>query len=129
MANTLTEKIDHNSSKLAEVTEENKQLHKENTALKDRIVKIELNQLGNNVIIMGMQKQHWENYETTKEKVCDTIAAAMSRDASTALETATKVQITCCNRGGHYQLNKPRPIFITFEHREDKINLLQSKHN
>ena len=57
-------KIDHNSSKLAKVAEENKYLHKENTALKDRLIKIELNQLGNNVIITGMQEQHWENYET-----------------------------------------------------------------
>ena len=129
MANKLMEKIDHNSSKLADVAEENKQLHKENIALKDRIVKIELNQLGNNVIITGMQEQHWENYETTKERVYDTIAAAMGGDASTALETARKVQITCCHRVGHYQVNKPRPISVTFEHREDKINLLQSKRN
>ena len=129
MASTLMEKIDHNSSKLAEVAKENKQLHKENIALKDRIVKIELNQLGNNVIIMGMQEQCWENYETTKERVYDTIAAAMGGDVSTALETARKVQITCCNRVGRYQVNKPRPISVTFERREDKINLLQSKCN
>ena len=117
------------SSKLAEVAEENKQLHKKNTVLKDRIVKIELNQLGNNVIITGMQEQHWENYETTKERVYDTIAAAMGEDVSTTLETARKVQITCCNRVGCYQVNKPRPISITFECREDKVNLLQSKCN
>ena len=129
MANKLMEKIDHNSSKLAEVAKENKQLHKENIALKDRIVKIELNQLRNNVIIMGMQEQCWENYKTTKERVYDTIAAAMDGDASTALETARKVQITCCNRVGCYQVNKPRPISVMFEHREDKINLLQSKCN
>ena len=129
MANTSMEKIDHNSSKLAEVAEENKQLCKENIALKDRIVKIEFNQLRNNVIIMGMQEQCWENYETTKERVYDTIAAAMGGDVSTALETARKVQITCCNRVGRYQVNKPRPISVTFEHREDKINLLQSKCN
>ena len=129
MTDKLMEKIDHNASKLAEVAEENNQLHKENIALKDRIVKIELNQLGNNVIITGMQEQCWENYETTKERVYDTIAATMGGDASTPLETARKVKITCCNRVGHYQVNKPRPISVTFEHREDKINLLQSKRN
>ena len=129
MTDKLMEKIDCNASKLAGVAEENKQLCKENIALKDRIVKIELNQLGNNVIITGMQEQHWENYKTTKERVYDTIAAAMGGDASTTLETARKVKITCCNRVGHYQVNKPRPISITFEHREDKINLLQSKRN
>ena len=108
---------------------EKKQLCKENIALKDRIVKIELNQLRNNFIIMGMQEQCWENYETTKERVYDTIAAAMGGDVSTALETARKVQITCCNRVGRYQVNKPRPISVTFERREDKINFLQSKCN
>ena len=129
MTDKLMGKIDHNSSKLAEVAEENKYLHKENTALKDRLIKIELNQLGNNVIITGMQEQHWKNYETTKERVYDTIAAAMGSDASTALETARKVKISCCNRVGRYQVNKPRPISVTFEHREDKINLLQNKRN
>ena len=129
MTDKLMGKIDHNSSKLAEVAEENKYLRKENIALKDRLIKIELNQLRNNVIITGMQEQPWENYETTKERVYDTIAAAMGRDASTALETARKVKISCCNRVGRYQVNKPRPICVTFEHREDKINLLQNKRN
>ena len=95
MTDNLMGKIDCNSSKLAEVAEENKCLHKENTALKDRLIKIELNQLGNNVIITGMQEQPWENYETTKERVYDTIAAAMGRDASTALESVRIVKISC----------------------------------
>ena len=43
MTDKLMGKIDRNSSKLAEVAEENKYLHKENTALKDRLIKIELN--------------------------------------------------------------------------------------
>ena len=54
IAQSLSTKIDLNCSKLAEVAEENKQLRKENIALKNRIDKIELNQLGNNMIITGM---------------------------------------------------------------------------
>ena len=55
-----------------------------------------------------MQEQAWENYATTKERVYDTIAAAIgSDDASSTLEEAHKIEITCCSRIGHYQLNKP----------------------
>ena len=129
MANTLTEKIDENTQKLAEVAEENKMLLKENTSLKDCISKIELSQLGNNVIITGMQEQCWESYETTKECVYDTTAAAMGGNMDSALEDARKVPIICCNRVGRYQLNKPRPISVSFQCREDKVNLLQSKWN
>ena len=54
--------------------EENKQLKKkENKDLKERLTKIELAQLGNNVIISGMQEQCWESYSTTKDRVYDTI--------------------------------------------------------
>ena len=126
MVNTLTEKIDENTQKLAD---KNKILHKENSSLKDHITKIELNQLGNNVIIMGMQEQHWESYETTEECVYNTITAAMGGNMVSALEHARKVPITCCNRVGCYQLNKSRPTSITFECKEDKVNLLQSKQN
>ena len=76
-----------------------------------------------------MQEQCWENYETTKERVYNTIAAAMGGDVTSALDAARKIQITCCNRVGHYQLNRPRPISVTFQCREDKINLLQCKRN
>ena len=54
-----------------------------------------------------MQEQAWENYATTKEMVYDIIAAAIEGDdASSALEEACKIEITCCSRISHYQLNK-----------------------
>ena len=55
-----------------------------------------------------MQEQAWEIYATTKERVYETITAATGGDeASSALEEANKIEITCCSRIGHYQLNKP----------------------
>ena len=77
-----------------------------------------------------MQEQAWENYATTKERVYDIIAAAIGRDdASSALEEACKIEITCCSRIGHYQLNKPQPISVTFQCKDDKQCLLKSKRN
>ena len=56
---------------------ENKILKKENEDLKECLTQIELAQFGNNVIISSMQEQSWETYDTTKERVIDTIVAAM----------------------------------------------------
>ena len=83
----------------------------ENDELKERLTQIELAQLGNNVIISGMHKQPWENYDTTKERVIDTKVAAMGGDDQEAARVEVrKIDITCCSRTGRYQLGKPRPI-------------------
>ena len=77
-----------------------------------------------------MQEQSWENYTTTKERVFDTIVAAMGgQDRSAVLQEARKIEITCCSRIGHYQLNKPQTISVTFQHKDDKQCLLESKRN
>ena len=87
-------------------------------------------QLGNNVIIGGMQEQHWESYSTTKDRVYDTIASAMGgSDPTAALAEARKIEITYCSRTGSYQLNCPCPISVIFHNREDKQNLMQAKKN
>ena len=66
----------------------------------------------------------------TKERVYDTIAAAIWGDnAISALEEARKIKITCCSRIGHYQLNKPQPVSVTFQRKDDKQRLLESKRN
>ena len=77
--------------------------------------KIELTQLGNNVIISGMQEQPWEGYTMTKEQVYETIATAMGGDnLEETMKDTRKIDITCCTRIGKYQLNRPRPISVTF---------------
>ena len=75
----LTVKIEENTANINAYIRENKWLCKENTELKDRLTKIELSQLDNNLIISGMQEQLWEGNDTTKEHVYDTIAVAMGR--------------------------------------------------
>ena len=126
----LTNKISENDQRISTCMEENKQLKKENKDLKERLTKIELAQLGNNVIISGMQEQHWESYSTTKDRVYDTIASVMGgSDPTAALEEARKIEITYCSRISSYHLNHPYPISVTFRNREDKQNLMQSKNN
>ena len=108
VADNLTLKIEENTANIKAYIRENKRLSKENIELKDRLTKIELSQIGNNVIISSMQEQSWENYATTKERVCDIIVATMGgEDRSAVLQEARKIEITCCSRIGHYQLNKP----------------------
>ena len=77
-----------------------------------------------------MQEQLWESYKTTKDRVIDTIAAAMGgEDKEEAIKEVKKTKISCCSRTGQYRLNRPRPISVTFQHCEDKQKLLDSKHN
>ena len=77
-----------------------------------------------------MQEQPWENYKTTKDRVIDTIVAAMGvEDKEEARKQVKKVEISCCSHIGQYRLNKPRPISVSFQHCDDKQRLLESKHN
>ena len=98
--------------------------------LKERLNKIELTQLRNNVIISGIQEQPWEGYSMTKERVYETIASAMGEEnLEETMKEARKKDITCCTRIGTYQLNHPRPISVTFHYLEDRQKLLENKHN
>ena len=88
-------KIEENTSNIRVYIKENKRLCVENMELKERLNKIELSQLGNDIIISGMQEQPWESYSTTNEQVYDKIAVAMGGvDQSTALQEARKVDIS-----------------------------------
>ena len=86
----LSSKLEINTNKVNLVTKENQQLKRENEELKERLMKIELAQLVNNVIISSMQEQPWENYETTKDRVIDTIAAAMGGEDKEEARTQVK---------------------------------------
>ena len=126
----LTNQISCNTERLNTCLVENKILKKVNENLKERLTQIELVQLENNVIISGMQEQPWETYNTTKERVIDTIVAAMGGEDQEAVRLeAWKIEITCCSRIGRYQLGKPRPISVTFQRKEDKKRLLENKRN
>ena len=56
----------------------NKLLHRENASLKERITKIESNQVRNNIIISGIPEGKWESYNTTVARIYDTIATSFS---------------------------------------------------
>ena len=105
VAENLNLKIDSNTEKISQMIDENRLLRKENTSLKERITKIELNQVRNNIIISGIPERKWEPYETTVARIHDTIAAAFSSgDIDQALEEARSIEIVCCNRIGRYQM-------------------------
>ena len=107
---------------------ENKYLRKENAPLKDRLTKIEQAQLGNNVIITGIQEGAFEPYHTMKLCVQEMIARTIdSGDASADLETAKNKEITCCSRVGKFRHNRARPISVTFMKQDEKEALLSHK--
>ena len=109
---------------------ENKQLHKENDHLIDRITKIEMTQLENNVIISGQPEQPWETYDLMKQHVIDTIASTMgSSSDNVTRQEASKIEISSCGRVGRYKVGKSRPITVTFHKNKDKQNLLSNKRN
>ena len=120
-----------NSLDIAAVLNENKLLRKENDELKDRISRIESTQLCNNVILTGIPEQQWEPYETTKQRVFDTIASAHTNtseeDRIRNKRIAENTKITYCTRVGRYRPNQTRPISVTFQNKEDKDQLMQNK--
>ena len=124
MSSVITEKMEKTTTQVTEC------LWRENTELKERFNKIELTQLGNNVIISGMQEQPLEGYSMTKERVYETIASAMGgKNLEETMKEARKIDITCCTRIGTYQLNCLRPISVTFHHCKDRQKLLENKCN
>ena len=124
----LINKIDKNTSKLVEISQENRVLHKENESLKSRLDQIEQNQLSNNVMITGIPKGPYEQYGITKLRVQEMIAVTIdSGDREDDLIKAKEVDITSCNRVGRYKHNVARPISVTFATRDDKESFLSGK--
>ena len=99
-------------------------------SLREQITKIEIAQMGNNILLSGMPEQPLEPYESTKERVIEAISASMgSKDDEAVKAEARKIDITCCSRVGTYRLGKPHLISITFQKKEDKVKLMEAKRN
>ena len=110
------------------ILDENKKLHTENSKLLECIQRIGLQQLNNNVIISGIAEAPWEKYESTKQRVHDTVAASMGDPGDVACqERVKKVEIMCCSRVGRYRPNHNHPISVTFKKKDDKEMLMSRK--
>ena len=131
VANTeLLHKINSNQEMINRVLIRNDSLEKENMALKERLDKIEMNQLSNNVIITGVAEQTWETYEHTKQRVLDTVVASLGKtENTTEIEAARNTNISYCTRLGKQRPNFDRPISVTFQRKEDKDKLMKGKQN
>ena len=125
---SITQQIRENNSKVEQVLTENGWLKLENDSLKERLDRIELAQLNNNIIITGVHEQPWENYATTKQRVYDTIASTL-RGSSTmnALDEAKKIDISYCMRIGRYRPDNSRPISVTFQKRRIRNSCFEIK--
>ena len=130
----LVSKIESNTSQLTNIAIENQNLCKENKELWDRLTKVKVTQLSNNIIITGIQEGPFEPYHTiepyhtTKLRVYEMIAITIdSGDKQADLETAKKVEITGCSRVGKYRHNRARPISVTFKLHDDKELFLSCK--
>ena len=94
----LINKIDKNTSKLEEISQENRILRKENESLKSRLDRIEQNQLSNNVMITGIPEGPYEQYGITKLRVQEMIAVTIdSGHREDDLNKAKEIDITSCN--------------------------------
>ena len=101
-ANTeLLHRINSNHEIINSVLIRNNRLEKENMALKERLDKIEMNQLSNNVIITGVAEQTQETYEHTKQRVIDTVVTSLGKTEDTLeIEVAKSTNISYCTRLG-----------------------------
>ena len=130
IAEKLNDKIEVNAGKISQVIQENKLLRRENATLKERISKIESNQVRNNIIISGIPEGKWETYDTTVSRIYDTIASAFSSgDIDQAMEEARQIEIISCNRIGKYQMGKDRSISVTLRNYANKEKIMQHKKN
>ena len=129
----LKSDIQDNKENILRIVEENTYLKRENNALKEWLSQIEQNQLKNNVIITGIPEQQLETYNTTKQRVHDTIASALKSNSDEERQAnAAAVQdteITYCTYVGRYHPGKYRPISVTFQEQEDKKLLMSGKSN
>ena len=130
----INSKIDSNNNlttnRINSIINENKKLRQVNVKLLERIQRIETQQLSNNVIITGISENPWEGYETTKQRVCDTIAASMGEAGDVICqERAQQTEIAYCSHVGRYKPNYSRPISVTFKKKEDNESLLSCKRN
>ena len=81
------------------ILKRNKSLEKENTILKERLDRIEMDQLSNNVIITGVAEQAWETYEHNKQHVRDTVVASLGDiNNPTEIEKVRQTGISYCTR-------------------------------
>ena len=124
-------KVDHNSEQITRLVDKNAELRCENKDLKDRVGKIELTQLSNNIIIMGIPEQPFETYEKTKQCIYDTITSALlASDPSledNALSEAQRVDIVYCSIVRRQRLGQNRPISVTLNCRDDKEKIMSIK--
>ena len=93
-------------------------------------MRIETQQLKNNIIINGVAEVKWEPYEITKTRVYETLASALSKgDLMASMDEARKIELIGCSRIGRYQMNRARPISVTFARYDDKENVMKNKRN
>ena len=124
------EKIDDNEHKIKNLIEENKKIRRDNIKLKERLDKLEKQQLDNNILITGQPEEAWESYERTKQIVIDTMTTALKTTADEReLRPKSIVEISSCRRIGKYKMGRSRPISVTFHRKEDKQKLLENKRN
>ena len=84
----------------------------------------------NNIIINGVAETKWEPYEITKTRVYETIASTLLKgDLMASMEEARKIDLVCCSRIGRYQMNRARPISVTFAKYDDKENVMKNERN
>ena len=101
-----------------------------NMVLKERLDKIEMNKLSNNVIITRVAEQTWETYEHTKQWVIDTVVASLGKTGNPLeIGEAKHIDISYCTRLGRQRPNFDRPISVTFQQKEDKDKLMNGKRN
>ena len=127
----INEKVEVNVTDIKKLVTENKHLRVECDGLKDRLSKLEISQLSNNIMVTGMLEQTWEPYECTKQRVYDTISSAISAsdpsEKDTALDEAMAMDIVYCTGVGKYRPKYNRSISVTFIRCDDKEKVMSIK--
>ena len=89
---------------------------------------LERRQLQNNIILSGLPEETFGGLKNLKSKGIETISCAFSDySKEEAIRKANVVTVIYCRRIGKYEVNKTRPIAITFLNHEDQEYILKMK--
>ena len=106
------------------------QMEKENKQLKDRLTVIENHLLENNIILQGITEDNWELNSVLKEKtihaLSDTIEANTRQQQIDTMRSMPIKKVQCL---GKYNSKRGRPIYVSFNYKEDADYVYENKSN
>ena len=103
----ILDRLKNAEDQMDQLAIQNQKLNTENLNLKSGVLSLEKQALENNILLTGVPKGPWENYQHCREKVTEAISWTIlgnHNDSDEAFERATEIPIASCKRVGKYSV-------------------------